>query len=104
MKKFQIALPAPLRPENGALQNGDHSAGSFVTRGHKFNKDDTITDSEDFVTFSKEDGGTIVGVFDGHGGTTCPRAVADLLIPRLAQDYTAVDEKQFGMLLSSSGC
>eukprot|EP00892_Ulva_mutabilis_P003088 jgi/Ulvmu1/12780/UM097_0007.1 len=85
MKKFEVAPPAALRTENGAKRDGDSVAGSFVTRGHKYTNDKIVKESEDFITFVNSSKLTVVGVFDGHGGTSCPRAVGDYLVSRVAK-------------------
>ena len=101
MKKFQIALPAALRPENGAVKCGDDSAGFFFSRGHKFVVDGAKTDPEDFVAYLRTDFCSVAGVFDGHGGSTCPRAFAGLLVPRIATSHQGLAQSEAGMPCNS---
>lgn len=83
--KFQMCLPAPLRPENGTVKCGDDTAGWMFTRGHKFSESKPQQDSEDYVTCVSKGSCTVGGVFDGHGGTVCPRACAEMMVPQFAK-------------------
>ena len=102
MGKFQMALPAPLRPENGAVKGGDDNAGWMFTRGHKFFQDQQCRDSEDFIASVATASCMVGGVFDGHGGTACPRTCANIIMPRMANSCEILTDLTSCMLSPSA--
>lgn len=85
-----MLLPAPLRPENGTVNCGDDKAGWMYTRGHKYSQNEPCQDSEDYIACMMTDKCTVGGVFDGHGGTACARACAEIMMPQFASKHSTL--------------